>query len=176
MLLIKINRFKRIIIFAILPFLLSCSIFTPGVAQNRNSGEIQATNIRWKIADDIITIKYDLVAPPNETYKVSVFLKKESDSTFIFNPVSLEGDVGKGEFSGTSREIRWRYGNDIEGFNLTDDYYFEVQVKSTAFFKKWMYYALGAAVVTGGLIAIISSGGNGTTNTVVELPVPPGRP
>jgi len=177
MVLMKFIRYRRMITLGILPVFLLCSIITPALAQKRTDGEIQATNIRWKTLGDIITINYDLVAPPNEAYQVSVFMKRESDSAFTFTPVSIEGDVGKGYFSGTYREIRWNYRADYDERIQGDDYYFEVQVKSIGSIKKWLYYALGAAAVTGGLIVILASGGgNGGTNPVVELPMPPARP
>jgi hypothetical protein len=43
--------------------------------------------------------------------------------------------------------------------------------------SNWIYYALGAAALAGGVVALlISKNQNGQSSAASELPTPPGRP
>jgi len=61
---------------------------------------------------------------------------------------------------------------------LTEDggYYFEIHVKPSEKRYTWIYYAVGAAAVTGGMIALLAGHKQSNQQSVIELPLPPGRP
>ena len=153
-------RYRRIIIGGLLPLLCVMLIEIPAWAgENAERNIIKNTEVKWNVRDDIIVINYDLKTDPNLKFKVDLMMKKDTDSSFSAVPFTVEGDVGEGYFAGTNREIRWYYRRDFpQGFE-GDGYFFEIHIQEKEIEKEssWLYYALGAAVVAGGMAAFLIS-------------------
>jgi hypothetical protein len=173
----QFSKYNRIIITGLFPFLILLLITDPGLAGQDPSEEagVHPTNIRWSVKDDVIIINYDLASNPDSKYKVDITMKRETDPEFTAIPLSVEGDIGEGYFAGTNKEIRWYYRRDYpQGFQ-GEGYFFEISIIETGKESAWLYYAIGAAAVTGGVLAFLISKNQGDI-PVGTIPGPPGRP
>ncbi|MBM4169754.1 MAG: hypothetical protein FJ215_11475 [Ignavibacteria bacterium] len=148
-------------------------------AQEKRPEEVRLANLDWSISGNTVVISYDLIAPPENLYAVSVVLLREDDRAFKLVPKSLSGHVGEGKYSGQARQIRWAYRQDVPQGLSGDRYYFEIHVYPVTGTSPWLYVGLGAVAAAGGAAAILLSskkeeapGGPGQT----ELPSPPTRP
>ena len=169
----RILRYQRLIILGMLPLLSVMLLHTPALAQEDEKP--QGTNVKWTLKDDVIVINYDLKTDPDLKFKVDIIMKRETDPAFSAVPITVEGDVGEGYFAGTNREIRWYYRRDFpQGFE-GEGYYFEIHVQQMGKESKWLYYALGAAAVAGGVVAFLVSK-NQDELPPGGIPLPPGRP
>lgn len=174
----KISRFQRPIILALLPFLCTLLVWTPAFARKSGTTEDpKSSNVKWTTKNDVIIINYDLLGSPDDKYIVSVLMKKEDDEALVIEPLSIEGDVGEGLFSGTNREIRWYYRKDYPQGLTGKGYYFEIQVKTISQSNMLIYYIAGGAAVVGGLVILLASKGQSTELPPAgDLPLPPVRP
>jgi hypothetical protein len=102
-------------------------------------------------------------------------MKRDNDPSFEAEPITVEGDIGEGYFSGTNREIRWYYRRDYPAGFEGEGYYFEIHVKQLGKQSKWLYYTVGAAAVVGGVVAFLVSK-NQDELPPGGIPLPPGRP
>ena len=174
----RFSYYQRPMILVLLPFLCLLLFWTP--AFSRTSGtneEPKSSNVKWTTKNDVIIINYDLSGSPDDKYIVSVLMKKEDDETFIIQPLTVEGDVGEGLFSGTNREMRWYYRRDYPQGFPGKGYYFEIQVKEISQTNMMIYYIAGGVAVVGGLVALLAS--KNQTNKppdAGDLPFPPVRP
>jgi len=160
MILNKIFSYRRLIILGMLPLLLCLLVELPGFAQDSSSDEARSANVRWTTKSVVIVINYDLIGETDAQYEIHILMKRENDPSF----------------TGNNREIRWYYRRDYpQGFQ-EEGYYFEIQVKTLAQSNTWLYYALGGAALTAGVIALIVSKNQTSSSSVLELPLPPGRP
>lgn len=168
-------RFQRQIICAILPLLTVMLLKTPAEAALQDEGQPQGTNVKWAVKDDIIVINYDLKTELDLKFKVDIVMKREGEASFEALPLTVEGDIGEGYFAGSNREIRWYYRRDYpQGFE-GEGYYFEIKVVEIGKESQWLYYALGAAAVAGGIVAFLVSK-NQEELPAGGIPLPPGRP
>ncbi|HUL43500.1 MAG TPA: hypothetical protein VLY03_03995 [Bacteroidota bacterium] len=169
-------RIQKPVILGLLPVL---GVFLMGdlsIAQQKASDEEKTSNIKWSTKEDVITINYDLNSPTENRYDVSIILKREGDDTFSIVPVAVEGDIGIGPFAGPGREIRWYYRRDLPEGLQGSGYYFEIHVKMVKEGSNLIYYIIGGAAVTGGIIALLLARGQNTTVPPLDLPTPPARP
>lgn len=173
----KLTQYQRPVSFILLPVLCMLLFRQPAHGQGDASDNLATKNVKWSLKDDLITINYDLTGSPSDKYAISIVMKKDNDRSVAIVPKSVEGDVGDGYFAGTDREIRWYFRNEYpQGFSA-EGYYFEIHVQVVGRESNWMYYALGAAALAGGVVAlIVGKGGGDTPPSSVELPMPPGRP
>jgi hypothetical protein len=166
--------FRRIIIFGLLPIVFILWLNIPSLAQS-SSDEIQPTNVKWTVKNEVIVVNYDLTGSSNLKYSLNVIMKRESDSTFSAVPVTVEGDIGEGYFAGTNKEILWYYRRDFPQGLQGEDYYFEIHVKPVAKDNSLLYYIAGGVAVTAGIVALLVHKNPGTPPPT-ELPFPPVRP
>ncbi|HYQ85630.1 MAG TPA: hypothetical protein VES59_00160 [Bacteroidota bacterium] len=171
-----IDRSKSVIIPALVPLLLLLFLGTPVFGQGRSGEEVQTSNVKWSIKDDVILLNYDLMGSPDDEFDLSIALKKEGDASFAVVPKAAEGDIGRGYFAGKGREIRWFYRTDNPGGFSGEGYYFEIHVQLVKKESKLLYYALGAAALAGGILALIVSQKPVPPTPPYELPGPPARP
>ena len=176
MILTKFLQYQKPILFGLLPLLFALLIDVPAFAQEKSSDEEKPTNVKWSTKEDIIIINYDLNSPTEEKYDVSIIMKREGDDSFAVVPAAVEGDIGTGLFAGTGREIRWYYRRDFPQGLQGSGYYFEIHIKMIKESSKLIYYIVGAAAVTGGLIVLLVSRNQNTTIPPLDLPTPPARP
>jgi len=173
----RLTYYKRQIILGMLPLLFLFLIDVSSFGQNKNIDEAYCANVKWAANADVVTITYDLVGNPQTKYKVDIVLKKEINPEFHLVPFFVEGDIGDGYFAGSSKQIIWYYQKEFpQGLKEDDGYYFEIHVKSVEKRFTWIYYAVGAAAVTGGMIALLAGHKGGNQPSVINLPTPPGRP
>jgi hypothetical protein len=169
------DKLRKPVIFGILPFLLCLVIDIPAVAGEPPDEEVQGTNIRWTVSDDVIIINYDLLESVDIRYRVDVLMKREGDEAFAAVPLTVEGDIGEGFFAGKNREIRWYYRRDYPSGFQGAGYFFEFRIEKVGEDNTVLYYALGAAAIAGGVIAFIV-GRSQEDPPVVGIPDPPARP
>lgn len=159
--------------------LLFCALPSGALAR---PDDIKAGNISFKVAGQVVVIYYDLNAPADQLYKVTLTLKKRFDATFTYTPVDISGDVGQSVVPGENRIITWKLADEFPKGLPGEDCFFVVGVEPgvPAGFQitPLMWIAGGAAVVGGVLLAVLLKG-----NTVPPpppptpgFPSPPGRP
>ena len=144
--------------------------------------DIKAGNISFKVAGQVVVIYYDLNASADQVYKVSLTLKKRFDTTYVYTPVDISGDVGTSVIPGENRIITWKLADEFPKGLPGEDCFFVVGVEpgaaaSHTFFTPTVLIAGGAAVVGGVLLAVLLKGSSGNPPTPVNaFPSPPGRP
>lgn len=148
-------------------------------AQTRSAEGVRLANLGWRVQGDVVYISYDLLAPSDQEYEVTIVLLRESDRSFKIVPKSLTGSVGEGKFAGQSREIKWEFKKDVPRVLAGEGYYFEISVEPVGGSNTLLYVGLGVAAV-GGAAAVLLGGKKGgdetSTPTATELPAPPSRP
>jgi len=168
-------RYRKSIIFALFLPLLTMLCHGESFARGQDSDDAFVSNIFWKVEGNYITITYDLNGSLSQQYDVSIIMLRENVSSFYLVPQSVEGDIGKGYFAGQGRKIRWKYRDDYPPGFQGEGYYFEIRVKNVSGDKTWLYYALGAAAVAGGVVAFLVSSKQAEEQPP-GLPLPPPRP
>jgi hypothetical protein len=136
-------------------------------------------NVRYEVSGELVRIFYDLLGPLDKVHRVALYLRRESDSTFVYRPVYLTGDVGSIVFPGDKHRITWDFLKDFPDGLKGDDYYFTV----TAEMEQEpginpLYWIGGGVAVVGGVLAIILLGNKESPPPPVpaSFPPPPGRP
>ena len=170
------DRSKRLIIPVLILLLLLLFPGAPVFGQGKSPEEVQTSNLKWSIKDDVILLNYDLTGSPDDEFDLSIAMKKEGEASFAVVPKTAEGDIGRGYFAGKGREIRWFYRTDYPGGFSGEGYYFEIHVQLVRKQSKLLYYALGAAALAGGILALIVSRNGDQPPPPYELPGPPARP
>ena len=176
MTIMKFSRCQRSLTLCLFPLVLFFLLEAPAVGQEKAAQEATTTNVKWTTKGDVITVNYDLTGAAETKYEITIAMKKDSDPAFNAVPLTVEGDVGEGVLAGTKKEIQWYYRRDYpQGFQ-GEGYYFEIHVKTLKQQSTWLYYVIGGAAVTGGILALVLS--KGQSNPVIsnELPMPPARP
>ncbi len=137
-------------------------------------------NVHYAVSNGDVIINYDLMGLPNQKYKVTVELRRGSDSSFSYVPKILSGDVGVGKFAGKGREIIWDFNQEFPDGLPGKDYYFVVsaqKISSSPPILTWI--GMGAAAVAATATYLIISKKNGSLasgSSGVSFPPPPGRP
>jgi hypothetical protein len=145
-------------------------------AQETREPQPEVANARWSVQGNDIVINFELIAPADKTYKISVVLRRESDKSFAFVPKTVSGAVGEGKYAG-QREMRWAFRKDIPKGLVGNDFWFEIsadEIIETGTSKFWYYAGGAAAVVAGGVVYYMTSGTKSTTpSSPAKLPTPP---
>lgn len=141
--------------------------------------DLAVRNVHYEITGELVRIYYDLVGPLDRVHRVALLLRRESDSTFVYRPVYLTGDVGTIVFPGEKRRITWDFLKDFPEGVRGEDYYFTVEAEmvETPGINP-LYWIGGGAAVAGGVLAIVllSKGGGTPPPPPSGFPQPPGRP
>jgi hypothetical protein len=148
------GRYRRVVTFGLLFFLFLMFINVSVLARGHNGDDVHVTNINWSIERDVIIIMYDLNAPTDNKYDISITLLREGVPTFSVAPRAVEGDMGQGYFAGTARTIKWHFRDDIPEGLYGEGYYFQIAVKPVSGGLAWYTVALGVAIV-GGVVALL---------------------
>lgn len=164
---------KPVIVVLLLPLLIMLCHFK-SYARGQEFDDA-VSNVSWKVEGNYIIITYDLKGSPSQRYDVNIIMLRENVPSFRLVPQSVEGDIAEGYFAGPGREIRWKYRDDYPPGFQGEGYYFEIRVKTVSGDKTWLYYALGAAAVAGGVVAFIVSSKQAEEQPP-RLPLPPPRP
>jgi hypothetical protein len=171
-------RYRRYITLLLLPCVCILLLQTRAVARgDEGGGDATITNIKWTTKNELIVINYDLNGATDTKYSVDIVMKRENDPAFSIIPKTVEGHIGQGAFAGVNREIRWYYRRDYPRGFEGEGYYFEIHVQTMSEKSALLYYIVGAAALTGGVVALLLGKGQGPTfNGNLELPMPPVRP
>ncbi|HLF14034.1 MAG TPA: hypothetical protein VI932_04020 [Bacteroidota bacterium] len=171
------DKLRKPVIYGLLPVLICLVTDSRAIAGGLppDDEEVQGTNIRWTVKDDVIIINYDLLESVDIKYRVDVIMKREGDEAFAAIPLTVEGDIGEGFYAGKNREIRWYYRRDYPSGFQGAGYFFEFRVEKIGEDNTVLYYALGAAAIAGGVLAFIV-GRSQEEPAVVGIPGPPVRP
>jgi hypothetical protein len=151
--------------------------------QARAADDIKAGNISFKVAGQVVVIYYDLKAPADQLYKVTLTLKKRFDSTFVYTPVDISGDIGQSVVPGDNRIITWKLADEFPKGLPGEDCFFVVGVEpgvAKGFtITPLMWIAGGVAAAGGVLLAVLlkpDKGGPPPPIPTPGFPNPPGRP
>jgi hypothetical protein len=139
----------------------------------QNGNDPRAVNVRFAVLDRKVVVTYDLLGKPDQKYRVSLFLKKESDPARSYRPKMVEGSIGEGISAGMDREITWELFKEIPTGLDGNDFYFVVTIEEES--GKFPWWA-GAAVLGAGLIGLLVLSGGSDVQRESTLPPPPGRP
>ena len=142
---IKIFRFQHSVILCAIISLLFLFFNKNGFSKNQAGEKIHVENVNWIVQGNKVVITYDLLAPQNQIFFVSVKLLRESVSSFQVIPRKTSGYVGKGKFAGKNRVIYWDYLKDVPGGLQGEDFYFEISAEKVTRSKKWLIPVLGSA-------------------------------
>ncbi len=161
---------------------------------------VKVENVRFQLNGNSVVILYDFVPNGAQTqggvtktsnsskttsagqYKVSVFLRKESDPHFSYAPTQLNGDVGVGNFVGKDRKIVWNISDEFPAGLPGKDYYFEVRAEPAITVTKdkssslLLWVGAGIALLGGGAATYLILSGNQSQQSGGNFPLPPGRP
>ncbi len=143
--------------------------------QSVQAGEdLTVRNLRFEASGDVIVVTYDMQGPDDEKFRISLLLKKKSDSTFAVTPRIVSGDVGENVTCGSGKKIRWELlqedPNGLEGA----DFYFRLNIEPMHEGGSPLWWIVGGAAVAGGAAYLILKP---TTSTPEQgLPKPVGRP
>jgi hypothetical protein len=138
-------------------------------------------NIRVQInGRSSVYIDYDLVGPTDQVYKVTISMRKSSDSTFAYEPQNVAGDIGPNVFAGRNNRIVWSIAKEFPEGIKEGEYYFVFSVESatssSGVISMPVIIAGGAAVVGGILALVLLSKKDNGPPPVTGFPKPPGRP
>ena len=157
--------------------LISLIIFSSlNIPLHANKNDIQIKNLDWWVEDNVVVIKYDLLAPAHRRYNVNILLRREILHDFYIQPQNISGDVGQGAFAGENRIIRWLYLEDVPQGLKGDDYYFELIVSpvNERGVGVWLYVSAGVAVAGSATYLLLGRRNGGESRD--PIPEAPGRP
>lgn len=69
---------------------------------------VSIENVRADRSEGLVTITYDLVGQPNETYEVGLSITGRDGEPLDMQPEAVRGDIGKNISAGPNKEIYWR--------------------------------------------------------------------
>lgn len=169
----EIFRYRKPVVWSLL-IPLSLLLIDAHAYARGDEPSINLRNIQWELEGDTVVITYDLLAPLNQEYNVSVTLLNDNDPSFKVIPGAVSGDVGKGNFSGVGRKILWEYKRDLPKGLEGGGYRFEIHAEPATGGLPWFWIGVGFAAA-GGAAAILL-GKKESPSTIIQLPFPPGRP
>jgi hypothetical protein len=143
--------------------------------------ELAVRNVRFEVHGELIYVYYDLSGNVEKAHRVALYLRRESEPTFVYRPLNLTGEVGTIVFPGTEKRITWEHTKDFPEGLKGEDYYFEVEVEvpDVGGSISPLVFIGGGIAVIGGIVALVLSGGGSDTPPPppdAGFPPPPGRP
>jgi hypothetical protein len=143
---------------------------------------VAVTNVRFEVRGELIYVYYDLAGDGQKAHRVSLYLRRDSEPSFVYRPLNVTGEIGTIVFPASGKRITWEFTKDFPEGLQGEDFYFEVEAEApggTGGISPLVFIGGGIAVI-GGIVAIVLSGG-GTDNpppppTDTGFPPPPGRP
>lgn len=169
----QILRYRKPVVLTLL-IPLSLLLIDAHAFARSDEPSINLRNIKWELEGDTVVITYDLLAPLNQEYDVSVTLLNDNDPSFKVVPEAVTGDVGKGILSGVGRKILWEYKRDLPKGLEGDGYRFEIHAQPPAGGLPWFWIGVGFATAGGAAALLLGKKESGSAS--IQLPFPPGRP
>lgn len=135
---------------------------------------------RIDFTGDLVYIYYTLSGAADRTYRVSVSLRKRSDSSYRLTPGDAVGDVGPTISPGADKRITLRMSADFpQGFRKEDYYFFvsaDPEASPTKGISPVVMIAGGTALVGGVVTWLLLSQKTEQPAADKGFPPPPGRP
>ena len=168
---VLLQQLRRSCLLLIFTFLLSNLV----LAQDASNYRFE--NAYWRLEGNIVVITYDLIAPADRVFDVTIVLKRAGDEQYAFIPISVAGDAGRGKHAGLKKLIRWDYKKDKPDGLTGDDYRFDFTATEVLEEQSssWALYAGGAGALIGAIIAILHKGDEPPPPSTLPGP-PTGRP
>jgi len=146
-----------------LEYFLAATVLLLTLSSSAYAGDegLKAGNISFKVAGAVVVIFYDLTAPADQLYKVTLTLKRRFDPTFSYTPTNISGDVGPSVVPGDNRAITWRFGNEYPKGLPGEDCFFVVDVEVGSAAPQGIspvIWIAGGAAEAGGTLAETPSG------------------
>jgi hypothetical protein len=144
----------------------------------RAADDIKVRNVSFRLIGTRIAVNYDIEGPESGIYRTRLTLRRESDTTFIFIPRMVTGDIGEGVYGGTNKQINWDFLTEFPGGLEGSDYYFVVEAEVFSPSSN-IYYWIAGVVAVGGAAAAYLLGKKASTttdNSTAGFPAPVGRP
>jgi hypothetical protein len=138
--------------------------------------EVRVENVRFEAFAERIDVYYDFTGSEDEDYEVTLSLRKETDTLFVYKPKALAGDVGVGRFAGKNKRILWDLRKEFPKGLEGSDYYFVVSAKLVSKGSSALLWIGAAVVLGGGAAAYFLLAKKKTEEPEASLPSPPGRP
>ncbi len=174
----RFTRRLRLICYFLAGLLLWEAVPLAALAQ-QPTGRIE--NVRVQInGRSSVYIDYDLIGPTDRVYKVTVTMRKESDSTFTYVPQNMAGDIGATVFPGRNNRIVWSLAKEFPEGIKEGEFYFlftvDEELPSTGVGTPLLI--AGGAALVGGILALllVSKKGSDGGGVVPGFPSPPDRP
>jgi hypothetical protein len=166
--------FRKIIIIIILSF----PLFTQNLLANIGTDTLIVDSVNFSIISNKVGIEYNISNPLDQKCQVTLILKRDSDTNFLFRPVSMNGSIGEGYFNGKKQKIIWEIEKDKPDWFKGQDYYFEISVKPiiTSGGISPLIWIGGGALVLGSGAAILLLSKKESTQQEILMPEAPGRP
>jgi hypothetical protein len=160
--------------FAVILLFVFCTTARGGILKSGGEETKGAfKNEKAVVRGDSVLISFKLDAPADETYRISITLKKRGDPSFGRTLRFVRGDVGEGEFGQKSCRVIWLFKRELSEAELGEEYGFELTcVLVEHGIPWWVYAGGGAAAVTAGVV-LLGKKGNGGTQGTTSLPGPP---
>ena len=138
-------------------------------------------NVGFKVTGQVVQIFYDLIAPSDQVYTVTVVMKKRFDKTYSYTPISVSGDVGQAVIPGENRRISWKLTDEFPNGLPGEDCFFVVDAESGSAAPGGIsttVWIIGGAAVLGGVLTavLLSKGSTPPPPASSVFPNPPGRP
>jgi hypothetical protein len=135
---------------------------------------------RIDFTGDLVYIYYTLSGTADRTYRVSVSLRKRSDSSYRLTPGDAVGDVGPTISPGPDKRITLRMNADFpKGFRKEDFYFFvsaDPETSPSKGISPIVMIAGGTAIVGGVVTWLLLSQKTEQPAADKGFPPPPGRP
>ncbi|MCX6132212.1 MAG: hypothetical protein NTU47_00250 [Ignavibacteriales bacterium] len=143
----------------------------------RGAEGIKVTNVSFRLVGTRIAVNYDLEGMEKETYRTRISLRKESDSTFVYVPRQVNGDVGDGVYAGANKQITWDFLTEFPGGLEGSDYYFTIEAEVYSPGSNLIYW-IGGVVAAAAAAAAYLLGTKASTSATSDtgFPAPVGRP
>ncbi len=175
---ILLNVLQQIMIFLLAGTLLKT--YPAEIIANGNNNA-KVANVHFSIVNNNVIINYDLLGKPGNKYNVSLYLKRASDTGYVYTPQMVTGDIGRNQVAGLNKRIVWKIGDEIHGGLTGNDFYFEVNAvaqKESKSFLSWIGIGAAAlaATVTYFIISHNYNKGRSPAGSLSTYPLPPGRP
>jgi len=154
--------------------ILATPFITEASAQEIASDSVYVANATFVMIGDTVIITYDLIAPPETQFDVTLVLRKASEPDFAITPSSITGSVGRVR-GGGYKTVIWNYRKDVPAtLKYGQDYWFEITATSIeeGSSLKWWHYAAGGIGALAGVF-ILSGGGDAGNPVSDALPDPP---
>lgn len=105
-------------------------------SQDSKAQAINVSNIHYRLIDERIEVFFDLPQSLKDSVIIELFFYKRSDSSFVYQPLYTNGDIGKGMFAGPSNKIIWNIKGEPAFVFTGSGFYFKVSAVKITHSKK----------------------------------------